>query len=307
MMGIAIIWIMLFHSDIEAPTNNILRALWYIFVSFGGGCGVDLFFFLSGLGLVYSASKITSTNQWWSWVVKRFIRILPSYFLVALVFYALKGDLTFYNLFQLNFLIDGIRDFWFIPAIIFCYLLFPLLFEISNKIGYRWLCVISIALVFAISLLIFSIVPDYFRRSEIFILRIPCFIIGLYLGFLSKNNLRLEYYGMLFTALILTAFCFWGNFPGASRWVFTFGTLLACPIIVIILSITKGGQMLAYCGTRSLQIYLVHVSFGGMYALPLTPFWLSMATYFIGSIIVAEFIYRITYPVVKLYKKENGQ
>ena len=36
-MGICIIWIMLFHSGIDAPDNKFFRALWYLFVSFGGG------------------------------------------------------------------------------------------------------------------------------------------------------------------------------------------------------------------------------------------------------------------------------
>lgn len=57
-MGIAIIWIVLFHSNISAPDNFFLRALWYLFVSFGGGIGVDIFFILSGFGLFYSVQFI---------------------------------------------------------------------------------------------------------------------------------------------------------------------------------------------------------------------------------------------------------
>ena len=43
-MGVAILWIMLFHSGIQAPDNTVLRALWYLFVSFWGA-----------LGLIYSS------------------------------------------------------------------------------------------------------------------------------------------------------------------------------------------------------------------------------------------------------------
>ena len=57
-MGIAIIWIVLFHSNISAPDNFFLRALWYLFVSFGGGIGVDTFFILSGFGLFYSLEYV---------------------------------------------------------------------------------------------------------------------------------------------------------------------------------------------------------------------------------------------------------
>lgn len=58
LMGIAIIWIVLFHSNISAPDNFFLRVLWYLFVSFGGGIGVDIFFILSGFGLFYSVQFI---------------------------------------------------------------------------------------------------------------------------------------------------------------------------------------------------------------------------------------------------------
>lgn len=73
LMGIAIIWIVLFHSGIEAPENIILRALWYIFVSFGGGIGVDIFFILSGFGLFFSAekAKLENVRNWSRWLYKR--------------------------------------------------------------------------------------------------------------------------------------------------------------------------------------------------------------------------------------------
>ena len=91
LMGIAIIWIMLFHSGIDSAEPFALRSLWYLFVSFGGGIGVDIFFILSGFGLVYSASKLTNNSQWWSWEWKRMIRILPSYLIVAFVAYSIQG------------------------------------------------------------------------------------------------------------------------------------------------------------------------------------------------------------------------
>lgn len=58
LMGIAILWIILFHSTISAPDNLFLRAMWYLFVSFGGGIGVNIFFILSGFGLFYSVYNI---------------------------------------------------------------------------------------------------------------------------------------------------------------------------------------------------------------------------------------------------------
>ena len=62
-MGLSIIWIMLFHSGIPVPDHIILKALWYVFVSFGGGFGVNIFLILSGFGLMCSALKRDDRNQ----------------------------------------------------------------------------------------------------------------------------------------------------------------------------------------------------------------------------------------------------
>lgn len=187
-MGIAIIWIVLFHSNISAPDNFFLRVLWYLFVSFGGGIGVDIFFILSGFGLFYSvqaADNKLSKSDWGKWIVKRMKRILPSYFIVAILYYILKGDFCLYNLCQLNFLVNGIRDFWFIPAIVICYLLFPLFYQIGKKIGFRNMMIVSTLIVVAVTYALNYFNPIYYSKIEIFLQRIPCFVLGIYWGYLS--------------------------------------------------------------------------------------------------------------------------
>lgn len=247
LMGVAIIWIMLFHSGIDAPDNFVLRAIWYIFVSFGGGCGVDLFFMLSGYGLVYSASNLSSSREWIPWIGKRLKRIVPSYLIVAVMYYMLCDQLSWYNLLQLNFLLDGVRDFWFIPAIIICYLFFPLVFGSCKKYGFRICCTVYVLLVLLGSVVLAHYLPDYFRKIEIFFLRIPCFIIGVYYGFLSKNNLLREYGCFIAASFCLTALCFQISFPGAGRWCFTFGSVLVVQLIVLLYSILmRGGKNVHY-------------------------------------------------------------
>lgn len=245
LMGVAIIWIMLFHSGIDAPDNFVLRAIWYIFVNFGGGCGVDLFFMLSGYGLVYSASKLSSSREWIPWIGKRLKRIVPSYLIVAVMYYMLCDQLSWYNLLQLSFLLDGVRDFWFIPAIIICYLFFPLVFGSCKKYGFRICCTVYVLLVLLGSVVLAHYLPDYFCKTEIFLLRIPCFIIGVYCGFLSKNNLLREYGYFIAASFCLTALCFLISFPGDGRWCFTFGSVLIVQFIVFVVqNINAGGGKL---------------------------------------------------------------
>lgn len=296
MMGIAIIWIMLFHSGIEAPEQKLLRALWYLFVSFGGGCGVDLFFILSGFGLYYSASKLTSSCQWFVWEKKRLIRILPSYIIVASIWYLLRHEFTLWNMFQLNFIVDGVRDFWFIPAIIICYVLFPTLYSIGRKIGFKLMTIVMTSIVLLVSLLLHQFASDYFNKTEIFLLRIPCFVLGIYIGYLAKESLNKEYHLVILAVAVLFGTCMLLHFPGDSRWTFTFGTILFIQLLIIAMKLMGRvlSSLLNYMGSRSLQVYLVHVSIGGNLGSLLSDKALSLTVYFIVSVLIAEIIFRIT-------------
>ena len=229
-MGVAILWIMLFHSGIEAPENIVLRALWYLFVSFGGGVGVNLFFILSGFGLYYSVSKYSAADKvdWWTWFKKRLTRLLPSYLIVSVAYYLMKGDLSLYNILQLNFWIDGVRDFWFIPGILACYILFPAIYTAAKKRGYGK-TTIALLIILVVGNILFEAVSSHFSKIEIFTWRIPCFVAGVYLGYLSKvqpQYNKLLVYGTLLATLVL---CF--VFTGMSRAFFLVGTVCFLPVL----------------------------------------------------------------------------
>ena len=309
LMGIAIIWIMLFHSGIDAPEPFLLRSLWYLFVSFGGGIGVDIFFILSGFGLVYSASKLTNNSQWWSWEWKRMIRVLPSYLIVAIFAYSIQGRVNIYNILQLNFFIDGIRDFWFIPAIVLCYLGFPFLYMLSQKIGMRKVCGVTMLLSIALYCSVFYLSPEYYKKLEVFLLRIPCFILGVYWGYLCKERLYKEYLWNVAASFILCPISVYLSFPGSDRWMFFFGTIIFFQILVLLLyiiSFKPFHYIFSYFGTRSLQIYLVHIGWGFLMARYVTDNPnIQLAIYFAGSLVFAEIINQITTPIVKLTKKQN--
>jgi len=298
LMGIAIVWIVLFHSNISAPDNFFLRAMWYLLVSFGGGIGVDIFFILSGFGLFYSVYNIENKCikvNWGGWFVKRMKRILPSYFIVAILFYLLKGDLNLYNFCQLNFLIDGVRDFWFIPAIVICYLLFPLCYQYGVRMGFRSLMVMTILLIIVVAYLLNSFNFGYYRKIEIFLQRIPCFILGIYWGYLSVSNRYKEYYiGILFS-VVLTPLCMYFSFVGNSRWAFLFMTIVFIQFLLLLLScignVVRG--TLQYLGKRSLQIYLTHVSLGLMLSNLFSNKELALFIYFVSALMMGEIVYRM--------------
>ena len=281
LMGIAIIWIVLFHSNISAPDNFFLRALWYLFVSFGGGIGVDIFFILLGFGLFYSLQYVGNEFVNRSWDVKRMKRILPSYLIVAILYYILKGDFSLYNLCQLNFLVNGIRDFWFIPAIVICYLLFPLFYLIGKRIGFRNMMIVSTLIVVTVACALNYFNPIYYSKIEIFLQRIPCFVLGIYWGYLSVRNSYKEYYLGITFSVLLTSVCMYTHFVGY------LGNTLK--------------TILQYLGKRSLQIYLTHVSLGIMLSNLISIKEFSLAIYFVSAFVMGELLYRTNSFLLRKY------
>lgn len=305
LMGIAIIWIVLFHSNISAPDNFFLRALWYLFVSFGGGIGVDIFFILSGFGLFYSVqfidNELVKIN--WGGIVKRMKRILPSYLIVAILYYILKGDFSLYNLCQLNFLVNGIRDFWFIPAIVICYLLFPLFYQMGKKIGFRNMIIVSTLIVVAVTCALNYFNPIYYSKIEIFLQRIPCFVLGIYWGYLSVKNSYKEYYLGIIFSVLLAPVCMYTHFVGSSRWFFFFMTIVFIQVLLLLL-IYLGNTLktiLQYLGKRSLQIYLTHVSLGIMLSNLVLIKEFSLAIYFVSALVMGELLYRTNNFLLRKY------
>lgn len=130
-MGVAILWVVLYHSGI-----NLSWIMWL--KSFGYG-GVDIFFFASGLGCCYSLQKQSDP---WLFLRKRFYRILPLYYPVLIVWIILrivlfKTQFTFPQIMS-NLLCTGTfweaeNQFnWYISAVWPSYLLAPLLVRYAN-------------------------------------------------------------------------------------------------------------------------------------------------------------------------------
>lgn len=303
LMGICIIWIVLFHSGIEAPSNTVLRAIWYLFVSFGGGFGVNIFLMLSGFGIAFSDIKRSAENRsirWGDYYKRRFLRILPAYFLVAIPYYLLSSSSIWevlYNLFFLNFIIDGKRDFWYIFIILLCYLLFPVMKEFGNRANYRVsLCLVTIIAV-TVAILCKLSIPDVYSRLEIALWRLPCFWIGCYYGMLSFQQQLKEFRIATFIFTVLGLLCL--GLTGFSRNTF----VLLSPAVMIflcsvseIIKIEKSfiGKMTTFWGKISLELYLVHVSFGLMVAASCSALFskiIGLFAYFAFSILLSYAIH----------------
>ena len=190
LFGIATLWIGLFHSDnltMAHYTDNQFLIDAFRFFKGTGNVGVDMFLFLSGVGLFFSFTKDGRVLSFWK---KRLLRILPTAFLIATFYVCFRYvngrftsgfDYFFSRMTFTYFFIKGERVFWFISLILALYIIFPVLYRIIERfkgLGTIGLVVLIIAFNFALR----AFTPGVYTNIEIAMCRIPVFIIGIWAG-----------------------------------------------------------------------------------------------------------------------------
>lgn len=282
LMGLAMIFVMLFH--VWLPKSNVMYGLVRC-----GNVGVDMFLFLSGIGLWYAWIKRPSLkNFYW----RRYIRIYPAWLIMACLFYIpnyLNTDGGGYspNVAHLvaNILINWsfwrIDDltFWFIPAIMMMYTFAPAYMALIERHAvYRWMPVV--AMVLAVMVKYYPPVSQTVGHVEIFFSRIPIFLIGINCGAFVKERRTLEGSSVWLIALLFVmslAMCVefeqsWrGRFPlFLERMVYI--PLTVCGILLLVMLLRKTPAIvrrgLAFVGTVSLELYLIHIQFVMKYITP---------------------------------------
>lgn len=201
-MGGAIILIMLCHTNFYFE-NEMLKSVYYRLIEF---CkvGVDVFFFMSGFGLVFSIHNDSNRVNFYK---KRFLRVLPTYFTVILLWGAFAITISLeqangywwkYSL--ISFFTNGEMAAWFIAAIIVLYLLFPLIYKPQKlhnhaKVRSNIYIYIFAGCIYFCSMLIALQGNDAVMKSinEAFTVRIPSFLAGILLGDAVKSNAVLRW------------------------------------------------------------------------------------------------------------------
>ena len=82
LMGLAMLLVVFFHSSIVIPPLHVL-----LFIKQSGDIGVDIFLFVSGIGIFFS---LQGEHSYVNYARRRAIRILPSYILINGLWFVLQ-------------------------------------------------------------------------------------------------------------------------------------------------------------------------------------------------------------------------
>ena len=261
-MGIAMLSVMLFHQYFTSVFPfNIFHNI--------GNWGVDVFLFLSGMGLVRSLER----NSLSIYYKRRFKRIIPSCIVCGTIKYVtilLLGP-------SVAALMDGLNlgwwslaslDSWFISTILILYTISPLLHNLLRKWPYITLTIITITML--VNGLTLRPVIGNEWTSPLGILswtieRLPVFTAGMFLSVRKGWIDEKISYSILF---LLTAFGIrildkYGLFLPARTYNFialTLGmpTLIIANIYFLRFLPTIIKKSFVFLGEYSLELYLVH-------------------------------------------------
>lgn len=251
LMGIAMIAILLFHQ---------VWIKWLPFLGFRlcGNMGVDLFYFLSGFGVVYSLQK----HSILAFYKRRIKRIVPMCIFVGAIknILGIYGGEVFYSEDGVGwFTLFGI-DLWFLVDLWFFYLFSPLILKVSQKPKLLLVLVLLVA-IFSSKI---SSLGTYFTWG---IVRFPAYVLGMLLSLhkinISSRNLRL---GVFFVALaviykVLFIFKIFNLFELYTFLIFLLGLPSLCFWLMEIIPYIKKIELFSpieFVGSHSLELYLWH-------------------------------------------------
>lgn len=188
-MGFAALWILFFHEWCVISTKPVPNHLETRFVRFGYG-GVDIFFLLSGIGLTYAIQKSNLITFYY----RRLKRLIMPFLTIAFIRMHLESwtmdglidDITgrgFYKISIYCFL-------WFIPAIVTFYIFFPIYWKIFKVVG-PYICTVSALIIW----LLWTLSVKDTLRGDLFGFtnRIPVFLIGIFIGYLTQTRGALKF------------------------------------------------------------------------------------------------------------------
>ena len=252
-----------------------------------GNVGVDIFLFLSGVGLWFSWVKTPDVRRFYR---RRLLRIVPTWLVVSTAFYLpdylgarrfsrsivdLIGDITI----NWDFWLHDELTFWYVPAIMALYLVAPWYMRlVQSRPIYRWLPLLMVVW----CVMVQWVLPIHHAvgHLEIFWSRVPIFFIGINFGEMVRTRRQLPgeaVWLLLVTFLMTFGTCLYleqvrhGQFPlFVERMLYIPFTV--CTVLVMNRIFRRTPQwvnrLFRFVGALSLEAYLIHIHFVLVYVQP---------------------------------------
>lgn len=281
LFGIAIIWIMLLHTlnypsikNWEGFKEVRLLSTFYNFVK-SGGAGVDIFLFLSGIGLYYSFSKCPNIRKFY---VKRLKRVLIPYLIIGVGFWILRDIVYAQNpngvwedIFWITFYKDGKSTYWYILFILIMYLLYPLFYYLLESRYRNVNFIVLLCLAFGIIYQMYTQNYEIYTNIEKALSRVPIFIVGCYWGKIVKSEKPIHNFWIVYALIVpflggvFQLISKQGGLPWkvSNRIWYGMSAISISIFWAILFSITTIGiigKLLNLAGTISLELYLIHIA-----------------------------------------------
>ncbi len=271
-MGIAIIWVFFYHmlSFLGVPVLSDIIEMGY--------AGCDIFLFASGIGIYYSLDK---NDNLFSYFKKRILRLMPLYWLILIIWIPFRfsiGQMTWQatigSIFGIQYFIDWNFDYnWYIPVVLLCYIVAPILKQIIDRISAASVKIFLILVLICIS---FAFSSD--AMMMIGMTRIPIFVIGMMFGQLGRQEKSLSTGSKTLWLILIPigyivaylsqAYLGWMGWKSGLNWLpLMLSTPGLCVLISMCASKLESGnfskavnRFFTVIGGHSLEIYFAHVT-----------------------------------------------
>ena len=191
LLGLAALGVALFHSySLDFFASPLLNRLHLVGVlnrvREAGNCGVDIFLFLSGLGLYFSMEALRergTPHPVRAFYARRFARVLPPVLIVSILYYGLTGTegpadwagkVFLYGSFLPRQQVIG---YWYFALLMLLYLAYPLIDRLHRKGGTPAMAG-AVLLWVILTFVVRGLFPEWFNRTEIMLTRVPVFLLG---------------------------------------------------------------------------------------------------------------------------------
>lgn len=275
-MGLATLWVMLYHSDVQTGIGVING------IKQTGYGGVDIFIFVSGMGIYYSLKK----NDLKKYALNRMWRIYPTYIPLVIVYMLVFGPETL----QINHILGNLtglgfafsldnQPYWYVSLIIILYILAPYLYAFITSESKRPVlrCILLLAGTGVVSLVWLN------RYEMLAAARLPIFVLGMIATYyLDRGECPKVKNGYLLVASVIMLavgsiiiYITHKDFPNMlwDKGLHWYPFLLFAPAASVLLAYVLGriasckgfaflrlpGKCLTLIGRASWEIYLVHV------------------------------------------------